>query len=58
LEHSRKYPNQIEILASIEYLKNNKGLSYEEAKEDFKTMIGKRFTHTEINESLSLLATL
>jgi uncharacterized protein YwgA len=58
LEHSRKYPNQIEILASVDFLKNNKGLSYEEAKNDFKSIIGKRFTKSEINESLRLLDAL
>lgn len=55
LEHSKKYPNQIEILASIDYLRKCGGLSIEEAKENFKDKIGKRFSQSEINDSLELL---
>lgn len=55
LEHSQKYPNQIEILASIDYLQKNEGLSIREAKESFKTKVGERFTQSEINASIELL---
>ncbi|MCE7733946.1 MAG: hypothetical protein GPJ54_03650 [Candidatus Heimdallarchaeota archaeon] len=55
LEHSQKYPNQIEILASIDYLQKNEGLSIKEAKKNFKSMVGERFTQSEINASIELL---
>ena len=57
LKHSTKYPNQIEILASIDYLQRNEGMSIEEAKQNFKSKIGKRFTQSDINSSLDLLDT-
>jgi hypothetical protein len=55
LEHSQNYPNQIEILASIDYLQKIEGLSIAEAKENFKSKVGDRFTQSEINASMELL---
>ena len=58
IAHSENYPNQIEILASVDYLQKKEGLSREEATEKFMSKIGKRFSQSEINDSLDLLDNL
>lgn len=55
LDYSRKYPNHIEIVASLDYLKKKDGLTIEAAKTTLIKKSGMRFSNEDIDISAKLI---
>ncbi len=58
LDYSRKFPNHIEIAASLDYLTKEDGLTIEDAKLTLIKKSGMRFSNNDIDISAKLIENL
>ena len=58
LDYSSKYPNHIEIAASLDYLTKEDGLTIEDAKTTLIKKSGQRFSNNDIDISAKLIENL